>query len=257
MAAATNEQQLAAFLASKGLGSAQIAGILANLKNESGFNPGSYNAGEGAIGIAQWEGGRRAALDQYAVATGGSETSLATQEGYLWQELTHSYASVLAAIRATSDPGTVAADWDVGPGGPQSGTGFENSSGSTTQQRIADARSIYAQLASGQLTGAGASSSGASGSSGAAGITATPANFPGGAWDPLNWPGEVAGAAGNAAGAAAGGVLKIVLPFMTKAAFLVGGLGLVIVGLYRSSQGVREAVKPIVEQAGAAAALAA
>lgn len=91
--------------------------------------------------------------------------------------------------------------------------------------------------------------------------SATPAdNFPGGGWDPLNWPGEVAGAAGNAVGSAAGGILKVVLPFLTKAAFLVGGLGLVVVGLYRASQGQREGgtptLPPVVGDLAPAAAVA-
>jgi hypothetical protein len=250
-------EQLRQFLASKGEGPAQIAGIEANLEHESGLDPTSVNAAEGAHGLAQWEGGRWPALQSWAASMGLPWTSLQAQMSFLWHELTTSYPSVLTSINATNDPAVVARDWDVGPGGANSGTGFENSSGSTTQDRIATARSIYAELASGApLTGGGPSGSGLP-DTGASGIIASPANFPGGVFDPLNWPSQIAGAAGNAAGAAAGGVLKVVLPFLTKAAFVLGGLGLVIVGMYRASAPAREKVNEGAEKAAPLAAAAA
>lgn len=132
----------------------QAAGILANAKVESGFDTGAYNPGEGAIGLFQWEGGRRTALDAYAASIGQAETSLTAQLGYLGRELAGPYASVVAAIRGTSDPATAARLWDIGPGGVNSGTGFENSSGAADLTRQQDAQSIYAQIVAGQsLTG--------------------------------------------------------------------------------------------------------
>jgi hypothetical protein len=71
--------------------------------------------------------------------------------------------------------------------------------------------------------------------------------FPGGGFDPLNWPSEIGGAV-------VGGVLKVVLPFATKAFFVLGGLGLVVLGLYRASQPTRDAIQPVIEKAAAAAA---
>jgi hypothetical protein len=229
---AANEAQLASFLESKSLPLPDVAAFLANFEVESGWDPNAANPTEGAIGIAQWENGRRSALDAYAAATGGSETSLATQEGYLWSELTGPYAGVLAQVRQTSDPATAAAIVDAS---------FEGSSGSTRQARVDDARTIYTQLSSGQLTGADALT---------AGTAAAAAPFPGGGWDPLNWPSDRSGAVGSAAG----GILKVVLPFAAKGAFLVGGLALVVVGLYRASQTNSKQPELVEDLAGAAAA---
>lgn len=162
MQAGSNADVIAQFLEAHGLSPAQTAGVLGNLEVESSFNPGASNPREGAIGIAQWENGRRSALDAFASATGGSETSLSTQLGYLWSELTGPYKSVLAEIKSTNNPATAAAYWDVGPGGVNSGTGFENSSGSATGQREANAESIYQRLISGQSLGGIAGGGGAS-----------------------------------------------------------------------------------------------
>jgi hypothetical protein len=229
---ASNADIIAQFLEAKGFSAAQTAGILGNLEVESGFNPAEPNPREGAIGIAQWEGGRRTALDAYAKQTGGSETSLSTQLGYLWSELTGPYKSVLTSVKQAQDPATAAAYWDVGPGGVHSGTGFENSSGSSTNQRVSDALAIYQRLAAGQSLGGisspgGAASSGAAGFAGGSGVQAN-APLPGGAWDPLNWP-------SMALSSAAGSILKVLLPYITKAVFVLGGLGLVVLGLYRAS----------------------
>lgn len=230
--------RLAAFLRRTfGLDAAEVSGIEGNAQVESGFRTTAYNAGEGAIGLFQWEGGRRTALQRYAAAHGLQETDLAAQEGYLAQELRGPYAGVLSLIRRSHDPGQVAAIWDVGPGGAGSGTGFENSSGAATAQRVADARAIYGRVSTGKpINQGGTATGGAAGFAGGATFT----NFPGGNWDPLNWPGSIAGSAASAAGDVAGGILKVALPFVTKAVFLTGGLALVVVGLHRSTQPARE-----------------
>lgn len=128
-----NEAAIAAFLAGKGLTPAQIAGVLGNFKVESGFSPTNSNPAEGAIGLAQWEGGRRTALDAYAKRTGGSETNLNTQLGYLWAELTGGESAALRALRATTTPGAAASVFDQL---------FERSSGAARSQRIAYANQI-------------------------------------------------------------------------------------------------------------------
>jgi len=251
----SDAEYLRQFLAGKGEGTAQIAGIEANIEEESGFDTNSYNARENAHGWLNWEGARWPALQAWAKSLGLAWNDPRAQASYLWHELTTSYAGALADMNATNDPGEVARIFDVGKGGQGSGTGVENSAGTTTQDRIAKARSIYAELAGGAPLTCGP----AAGlpDTGASGIIASPANFPGGVFDPLNWPSQIAGAAGNAAGAAAGGVLKVVLPFLTKAAFVVGGLGLVIVGMYRASAPAREKVNEGAEKAAPLAAAAA
>ena len=229
----------------EGFSPAQAAGILGNAQVESGFSPTAYNGKEGAIGLFQWEGGRRSALDAFAAAHQLAETDPAAQIGYLDSELAGPYAGVAAQIRQAGDPATAARLWDVGPGGVNSGTGFENSSGSATSQRMSDAQAIYAQLAAGQqLTGGGA------GSSAFAATSTSLANIaPGGMLDPLNWPTEiisgVGSAASSAAGSVAGSVLKVVLPFATKAFFVVTGLGVVAMGLYRASKPARQKIEQV------------
>jgi hypothetical protein len=137
---------------------AQAAGVAGNLQVESGFSPTAYNDKEGAIGIAQWEGGRRQALDAYAAATGGSETSLATQLGFLGQELHGSEAGAFTALLNTSDAGSAAAVFDQK---------YERSSGSARSKRMADAEAIAGghPTATGDSTSSTSSSSSSSSSS--------------------------------------------------------------------------------------------
>lgn len=135
-----------------GLTPAQAAGVAGNLEVESSFSPTASNAKEGAVGIAQWEGGRRTALDAYAAATGGSETSLTTQLGFLGQELHGSESGALAALQGTTDAASAAAVFDQD---------YERSSGSSRSTRVADAQAI----AAGHPNATGSSSSTSSSSS--------------------------------------------------------------------------------------------
>lgn len=128
-----NAATIVAFLKAQGFSNAGIAAVLGNFQVESGFNPGASNAGEGAIGIAQWEDGRRTALDAYAKAHGGSEGDLNTQLGYMMQELA-GRPNVLQAMKTATDPGAAAAIWDAQ---------FEGSAGTTRDQRVSNAQSIF------------------------------------------------------------------------------------------------------------------
>ena len=255
-----NEALIAQHLRAEGLPNAAIAGIMGNAEEESGFDPTSYNAREGAIGFFQWEGGRRTSLDRLAAAMGTTETDPNAQLAYLDQELAGPYAGVLARIRSTNDPATAAAWFDVGPGGPDSGTGFENSAGTTTGARESFAQHIFGQLQAGQIpTGGGNTGGGNTGGGQGGGGQGLTGGLPSGSWwNPLNWPGNVFSAAGDAAGSVAGGVaggvLKVVLPFATKATFIGAGLGLVLLGLYRSSAPIRDKTESVVQDVIPAAA---
>lgn len=134
-----------------GLSSAQAAGVAGNLQVESGWNPTAHNDKEGAIGIAQWEGGRRTALQQFAASRGSSETDLSTQLAFLGNELHGSESSALTHLTAASDPGSAAAAFDQY---------YERSSGAARSTRISDAQAI----AAGHPTSAGSSSSSSSSS---------------------------------------------------------------------------------------------
>jgi hypothetical protein len=140
-----------------GLSSEQAAGVAGNLQVESGFSSTSFNPREGAIGLAQWEGGRRTRLQQFAAARGSSETDLNTQIDYLISELQGPEAGALAKLRAAGDAGSAAAAFDQY---------YERSSGSARAQRVADAQAI----ASGRPSFAGlAASAGAAAGRAAAG----------------------------------------------------------------------------------------
>jgi hypothetical protein len=131
----SNLDQILSFLTGKGLTGAQAAGVAGNLQVESGFSPTAYNPREGAIGIAQWEGGRRTALDSYAKKTGGSETDLNTQLGYLWSELQGSESNALHRLLATNDAGSAAAAFDQF---------YERSAGTSRGARMSNAQQIAA-----------------------------------------------------------------------------------------------------------------
>lgn len=132
-----------------GLSSAQAAGVAGNLQVESNFSSTAVNPRENAIGLAQWEGGRRTGLQRFAASRGTAETDLGTQVDYLIYELQGPESGALAKLRATSDAGSAAAAFDQY---------YERSSGAARATRIADAQAI----AAGHPTSAGSSSSSSS-----------------------------------------------------------------------------------------------
>ena len=81
------------YLSGKGLDDEHIAGILGNLQQESGLDPGSPGAEKGAPlpkgpnGLAQWTGGRWNALKSLASKTGRKWNDMDVQLEYLWSEL--------------------------------------------------------------------------------------------------------------------------------------------------------------------------
>lgn len=245
VASVSNEQQIAAFLTQKGLPPAAVAALLGNFQVESSFSPTSSNAREGAIGIAQWEGGRRTNLQKYAATVGGKETDLNVQLGYLWQELSGPYSSVLGRLRSATDPSAAAADVDAH---------FEVSSGSARQTREHDATSIYSQLANGgtgalstaTLTGI---STGAQGvGSGIPIVPILSGSLPG--------IGILGGAVGGVGSGIVSSVAGPVMVWVVKLGFIsLGGL-LVVAGLYRAS-GANEKSGGVVGAAKSAAVLAA
>lgn len=177
---ASSAQVIYQFLAGKGLTAPVIAGIMGNLQTESSFSSTAGNAAEGAIGIAQWEGGRRTALQQFAAQHGGSESDLNTQLNFMWSELSGPEAGVLNEIKGMTSASQVAATWDAQ---------YERSSGAARTQRESNANTIFSTL---QTSGAaGLASMGGQGvttmsagetlitpTSAAAGVAAMPAAKP-------------------------------------------------------------------------------
>ncbi len=249
----SNQDMITAFLDAKGLTDAQIAGVLGNLKVESGFSPTAYNPGEKAIGIAQWEGPRRTALQAFAAKTGGSETSLGTQLRFMWAELNGSESRAFAKLKATSTPAAAAAAWDQY---------YERSSGEARTQRQRYAVEIAADLDGDLLKGGflpdlgpvgdaldrvGGAAKGAAGSLLDKGKDAVDTV--------TDIPGEAAGKVAEALGQ---GLLAVVTaPVVrdtgTRVLAVLTGIGLLWIGLIRISAPAREKVRSNAKQAAAVA----
>lgn len=122
-----------------GFSRAGRAGALGNIQVESAgtFSPTITNPEEGAIGIAQWEGGRRTELQSFAASMGLKETDLAAQLAFMKHELDTTRLDVYGYMRLASDPSSAAAYWDEF---------YEGSSGQARQQREDNAVRIYATL---------------------------------------------------------------------------------------------------------------
>jgi len=244
--------RLYSYLTGKGFSPAQAqlaeAGFLGNFKIESGFDPTSYNSGEGAQGIAQWEGGRgdSGALGTYAANHGGSVTNLSTQIGFLEHELDTSYTNTVTQLRSVSSPQQAA--YVVA-------STFEGNTPDSDPARESAAASIYSQIKAGTSisgssnTGAGGGRAGGLGASvGGVGPDAfkipNPFNpldnlkfaLPGG--ELLTIPGVsdlTGGVASSVAGSVAGDVEKGALSVLTAVAHplytFVVNAGLVVFGL--------------------------
>jgi hypothetical protein len=115
----------------------QAAGILGNLQVESGFDTGAYNPNEGAIGLAQWLGGRRENLEAFAAGRPGGVTSWKNQIDFMVHELNGSEKGALNRLKATGSAGDAAAVFDQY---------YERSSGAARGQRIANANSIASSM---------------------------------------------------------------------------------------------------------------
>jgi len=106
-ALSSTEQTAFNFFVSKGLTKVQAAGVVGNLMQESGVNPGSVQYGGGpGRGIAQWSVGGRWDNDYhdnvawYAGVHGGSRWALGTQLGFTWYELESFGGYGLSQLRA-------------------------------------------------------------------------------------------------------------------------------------------------------------
>ncbi|MGI5218609.1 phage tail tip lysozyme [Nocardia sp. CA-290969] len=131
-------QEMYEYLLEKGFTPAQAAGILGNLQVESGFDTGAYNPGEGAIGLAQWLGGRRENLEAFAASNGKSVTDWKTQIDFMVHELKGSESGAMSRLKSTTSAGEAAAVFDQY---------YERSSGEARGQRIANAESIASSMA--------------------------------------------------------------------------------------------------------------
>lgn len=79
------ENRVVSFFREKGLDDVHIAAILANMKAESGVDPTRHQDGGSAIGICQWDGGRKANLLSFAAEMGVDWTNLDLQLKFFWE----------------------------------------------------------------------------------------------------------------------------------------------------------------------------
>lgn len=92
------------YFVQQGYTPSQAAGIVGNLMQESGLNPAVSPGDNGkSFGIAQWNGGRLTALQDYAKQQGSDWKSLDTQLGFVNQELNGSENKAGQAIRNAQD----------------------------------------------------------------------------------------------------------------------------------------------------------
>ena len=89
------------YLLEKGFTPAQAAGIIGNMQIESGFKTDAYNAGEGAIGLCQWEGGRRTALEAFA---GDKLGDWHTQVDFMVHEMQTSESLAYSQVKGAQTP---------------------------------------------------------------------------------------------------------------------------------------------------------
>ena len=76
-----------------GFNVAAACGIMANIRHESNFTPGSYGGG-GSYGLCQWTGGRRSWCESYCWDNGFGDDSLYGQLSFLTHELKTVYPGI-------------------------------------------------------------------------------------------------------------------------------------------------------------------
>lgn len=121
------------FFASKGLSDAAIAGVLANIAAESGFNPGARGDSGTSFGLFQHHNERMSGL---FAASGTQTPSVSQQLDFAWSELTGKYSNVLRALQNATDPYRAAMAFSMGFENPAGGLQTAMSRGGLANQFI-------------------------------------------------------------------------------------------------------------------------
>lgn len=129
-------KQLYDYFIEKGFTPAQSSGILGNIQAESSFKTDAYNPNENAIGLCQWQGGRRTALEAFAKDQGKPVTDWRVQADFIMHEFATSESSAYAAVKAAQTPAEAAVAFQ---------SKFERSA--SIGNRRENASNIYSQLA--------------------------------------------------------------------------------------------------------------
>jgi hypothetical protein len=136
---AANEATVAQYLRGHGLSDAQVAGVMGNWKQESGFNDteiyGVLGDGGTSGGLAQWHLGRLASEQAYVKSQGGSGLGTLNQQlDFFWKEYNSSYPT---AIANSGDPRVVAAQFDrIYEGGTDPGQVRENAASAFASEGV-------------------------------------------------------------------------------------------------------------------------
>jgi hypothetical protein len=96
-----------------GLNSVQVAAIMGNMYQESGFNSNLEEDNHVGYGLAQWSFGRRTELEQYASNKGVPASDVAMQIEFLLKEYNPYYKSRLSStsFSSTTDVAQATEDW--------------------------------------------------------------------------------------------------------------------------------------------------
>jgi N-acetylmuramoyl-L-alanine amidase len=170
----TNEEKIWNFLVgndgqlskNEALSGEQAAGVMGNLKQESGYNPEAKN-GIGAFGIAQWLDVRLTRLNNAAREKGAKPTNLNFQVNYLHQESKSRTVSSVTAGKGFGNRGKK--EWDTLQKQPSiaKAAAFWNSnfeiSGTSDQTRAALGEAVYNKLLKKYPPGKGDSSAASTG----------------------------------------------------------------------------------------------
>jgi DNA repair exonuclease SbcCD ATPase subunit len=134
------------FFKSKGFSDSVVAGILGNLKHESGLSTTIVNPTSGATGLAQWLGSRLTGLKRYASSLGRSWKDLDVQLNYMWKELNSTEKRTLNWLlrNQNADPTTVATMFEKL---------YERAGGAGLSSRISYANQYYRKFANGNVSG--------------------------------------------------------------------------------------------------------
>lgn len=109
-----NSEKIWNYFKKKGFSDAGISGIMANLYHESGYNPAQKQLGGGpGRGLAQWEGPRFTALQEFARGRSQNWTDLQTQLDFLMKEMNNNHSSSFVEyFKNASDASSAAAKFE-------------------------------------------------------------------------------------------------------------------------------------------------
>lgn len=148
------------YLISKGFSEEQTAGFLGNFQVESGFDPTVINE-IGAIGLAQWLGGRKDGLFAFAEGISSDPLTLETQLQYVWFELRGE--PVVPGVPGGGEAGAytrIVGTTTVEEAATVVEDAYERSGGALVPQRVNAAIEAFANFSGTATPGTGSSSCG-------------------------------------------------------------------------------------------------